>query len=323
MSNVFTLGTRGSDLALWQTGHVAKILRAADPSLDVRTQIITTRGDVDQSDRLVGKLEKGFFTEELERALRDGAIDAAVHSLKDLPTRMPEGLALGAVLERAPPNDLLLVRPEWVKDNGKEALPLADPARVGASALRRDALLRRFAPTCQPVPLRGNVPTRVQRLREGRTDAIVLAAAGLGRLQLDLWGLSVYRLNPRRWVPAPGQGAIAVQRRADDGRATTLLASCNHHPTEAATGWERDFLKVLEGGCATPFGAWVEGGRVWLGEATKSGWRTKTVLLPEAATEADRMAFIERTLAEEAQGDVDDGDSPSGGERDDWLFESV
>jgi hydroxymethylbilane synthase len=312
--SAFTLGTRGSALALWQTNHVAGLLRAADPSLEVKVEIITTRGDVDQSDRLVGKLEKGFFTEELERALRDGAIDAAVHSLKDLPTRLPEGLALGAVLERARSNDVLLVRPDWVKKTSDAVLPLADPARVGASSLRRDALLRRYAPTCQPVPLRGNVPTRVERLREGRTDAIVLASAGLDRLKLDLSGLAVFRLNPRRWVPAPGQGAIGVQCRESDGRAKTLLLSAHHQATAHATGWERDFLRVLEGGCATPFGAMVEGQRAFLGQATKSGWRARSVALPEAAGEAERSKFIQQVLAEEMEGDGDDGG---------WLFESV
>jgi hydroxymethylbilane synthase len=312
--SAFTLGTRGSALALWQTNHVAALIRAKDPNVEVKVQIITTRGDVDMSERLVGKLEKGFFTEELERALREGSIDAAVHSLKDLPTRMPEGLALGAVLERAPANDMLLVRPDWVRKTGPEALPLADPARVGASSLRRDALLRRYSPSCQPVPLRGNVPTRVERLREGRTDAIVLAAAGLKRLELDLSGLSVYRLNPKRWVPAPGQGAIGVQCRHDDARAKGLLAHCHHEPTAHAVTWERDFLRVLEGGCATPFGCYVEGARAWLGQATDKGWRARSVPLPASPSEAQKVSFINQVLAEEMRSDVDDGG---------WLYESV
>jgi hydroxymethylbilane synthase len=312
--STFTIGTRGSALALWQTNHVAGLLRAADPSLEVKVQVITTRGDVDQSERLVGKLEKGFFTEELEKALREGGIDAAVHSLKDLPTRMPPGLSLGAVLERAPANDMLLVRPDWFRQAGPELLPLADPARVGASSLRRDALLRRHAPTCQPVPLRGNVPTRVERLREGRTDAIVLAAAGLQRLKLDLSGLAVFRLNPKRWVPAPGQGAIGVQCREDDARNLTLLATANHAPTAHATGWERDFLRVLEGGCATPFGCYVEGDRAWLGQATDKGWKSGSVVLPASPTEAEKTAFIHKVLAEESKGDGDDGG---------WLYQGV
>ena len=312
--SALTLGTRGSALALWQTNHVAGLLRAADSSVEVKVQVITTRGDVDMSERLVGKLEKGFFTEELERALREGSIDAAVHSLKDLPTRMPEGLALGAVLERAPSNDVLLVRQDWVRPGGPQVLPLADPARVGASSLRRDALLRRYAPTCQPVPLRGNVPTRVERLREGRSDAIVLAAAGLQRLALDLSGLAVYRLNPRRWVPAPGQGAIGVQCRANDARATALLAPCHHASTAQAVTWERDFLRVLEGGCATPFGCWVEGKRAWLGQTTESGWRQGSVLLPDVGSETEKVAFINQALAEETEGHGDDGG---------WLYQSV
>jgi hydroxymethylbilane synthase len=312
--SVFTLGTRGSALALWQTNHVAALLRARDPALEVKLEVITTRGDVDQSERLVGKLEKGFFTEELEKALREGGIDAAVHSLKDLPTRLPQGLALGAVLQRAAAWDVLLIRPDWVHRTTPEVLPLADPARVGASSLRRDALLRRFAPTCRPVPLRGNVPTRVQRLRDGRTDAIVLAAAGLLRLELDLKGLAAFRLNPRRWIPAPGQGAIAVQCRSDDARAATLLSAAHHPETASATGWERDFLRVLEGGCATPFGAFVEGQQLWLGQATKRGWKGSSVRLPEKLAESEKKPFIERVLAEENQADGDDQS---------WLFESL
>jgi hydroxymethylbilane synthase len=185
---------------------------------------------------------------------------------------------------------------------------------VGASSLRRDALLRRFAPSSQPVPLRGNVPTRVERLREGRTDAIVLASAGLDRLQLDLSGLAVFRLNPRRWVPAPGQGAIAVQCRESDGRAKTLLLAAHHPPSAHATGWERDFLRVLEGGCATPFGAWVEGPRVWLGQLTKTGWRVGSARLPESGSDAERTSFIHTVLAEEARGDGDDGG---------WLYQDI
>lgn len=312
--SAFTIGTRGSALALWQTNHVAGLLRAAEPSLEVKVEVITTRGDVDQSERLVGKLEKGFFTEELERALREGGIDAAVHSLKDLPTRLPEGLALGAVLERARPNDVLLVRPDWVQQRSKDELPLAAPARVGASSLRRDALLRRYAPTCQPVPLRGNVPTRVERLREGRTDAIVLASAGLDRLQLDLGGLTVFRLNPRRWVPAPGQGAIAVQCRESDEANRLRLGRINHLLTSDATAWERHFLRILEGGCATPFGAYVEGECAWLGQLKPSGWQSRSVALPERAGPDERTRFVTRVLAEEVLGDGDDGG---------WLYEGV
>lgn len=309
-----TIGTRGSQLALWQTEHVAALLRKAEPSLEVKVKIITTRGDVDQSARLVGKLEKGFFTEELERELREGLIDTAVHSLKDLPTRMPKGLALGATLTREEPNDLLIIDPKWLHHVSEARLPLKDGARVGASSLRRDALLKKFAPGCAPVPLRGNVPTRIERLREGRTDAIVIAAAGVNRLQLDLKGLAVFRLNPLRWPPAPGQGAIGVQRRADDLVVAGLLGRLDHRETAEATGWERDFLRVLEGGCATPFGCYVEGGRAHLGQATASGWRSRQVTLPEGTSGDARSEFITRVLAEEM---------PGHGDGDGWLFSKV
>src|SRR5262245_1835512 len=150
----FIIGTRGSDLALWQSRHVGALLEKTAP---YELRVITTRGDVDMSERLAGKLEKGFFTQELEEALRRGDIDLAVHSLKDLPTQNPDGLQIAAYLERAEPHDLLLCLPEVVDDTtGPERLPLKKGTEVGASSLRRDALLRHFAPDAKGVPLRGN-----------------------------------------------------------------------------------------------------------------------------------------------------------------------
>ena len=211
----FTVGTRGSALALWQTRHVGSLLSKSGATIAER--IITTQGDTNLSDRLVGKLEKGFFTQELEAALHAKEIDWAVHSLKDLPTRMPGGLMLGAVLERAPAADLLLVRPEHVDETS--VLPLKAGARVGSCSLRREAMLKHYASKAVAVPLRGNVPTRVSKLREGLFDAILLAEAGVSRLQLPLEGLAVFRLNPARWQCAPwahgesSRGASSLPRR--------------------------------------------------------------------------------------------------------------
>ncbi len=314
----FRVGTRGSDLALWQTHHVADLARSAAArareEVAVDVQIITTRGDVDMSERLVGKLEKGFFTEELEEALRAKRIDFAVHSLKDLPTRMPEGLALGAVLTRHKPVDVLIAKPEAVQDKGPAALPLKPGSRVGASSLRRDSLLRRYAPGVEPMPLRGNVPTRVQRLREGKAEAIMLAAAGVERLKLDLRGLEVWELNPKRWMTAPGQGAIGVECRAGDDEVLRLLARIHHEETAAAVHWERAFLRVLEGGCATPFGCYVEGGRAWFGQATKDGWKAASVALPALPEGPARNEFITKVLNGEVRTDADD---------DSWLLRKV
>lgn len=271
----FTAGTRGSALALWQTRHVSSLVSGDE--VEVVERIITTQGDIDQSARLVGKLEKGFFTQELEAALHAGEIDWAVHSLKDLPTRMPPGLTLGAVLERAPAADLLLVRVEAV--DATQAIPVKSGGRVGSSSLRRESLLKHFAPSLSAVPLRGNVPTRVNKIAEGQYDAIVLAEAGVTRLALDLSAFAVFRLNPTRWQCAPGQGAVAVQCRADDARTLDLLSNINHVPTARATGLERDFLRILEGGCTTPFGCFVNEGAASLGLATDAGWRKLTTTI--------------------------------------------
>ncbi|MBX7096550.1 MAG: hydroxymethylbilane synthase [Myxococcaceae bacterium] len=308
-----TGGTRGSDLALWQTRHVSKALKEAIAAAgkgvaEVKEQIITTRGDVDMTERLVGKLEKGFFTAELEDALREKRIDFAVHSLKDLPTRMPPGLDVAAVLPRAAVNDLLLVRPQSFAPG--EAFPVKPGGTVGASSLRRDALLKRFAPKVKPVPLRGNVPTRVQRLREGKCDAILLAAAGLNRLGLDLSDLKVFKLDHRRWPTAPGQGAIGVQTREGQDPARALCALLDHQPTRDATAWERAFLRVLEGGCATPFGATVEDGVAYLGQALPEGFRLKAVKLPPAKDDVAREAFVRDVLPRLFDQDQDHADRP-------------
>lgn len=288
--NTFVAGTRGSELALWQTRHVASRLAAL---AQVELKIITTRGDVDQRERLQGKLEKGFFTEELEAELRDKTIDWAVHSLKDLPTRSPAGLTIGATLRRAPPGDLLVVRPDKVQDRGPKLLPLPDGAVVGSSSLRRESLLRYHMPQCRTEPLRGNVPTRAERLRQGKYDAILLAHAGVARLELNLKDLAVYELNPRRWPGAPGQGAVAVQCREGDERVLEVLRTLDDAPTRRATHLEREFLKTLEGGCTTPFGCYVDGDRLWIGQAVEGGWKRLAAKVPPGDVP---QAWIDETL---------------------------
>ncbi len=302
---VLLAGSRGSDLALWQTHHVANELKRAwvrrsEPAPEVRIQIIRTRGDTDQSERLVGKLEKGFFTEELEAAIREKRVDFAVHSLKDLPTRLPKDLELAAVTLRAPVEDWLLVRPEFVDESlGPAKLPVKAGARVGASSLRRDALVKRYSEGAVPVPLRGNVPTRVTRLKEGeKVDAILLAGAGLSRLGLDLKAFKVFRLNPKAWPTAPGQGSIAVQCRTGDEHTKKCLEVVDHRASRAQCAWERKFLEVLEGGCATPFGCHVDGAIAWLGQLPPNGgpWRSRAVQLPLGLSDSEQEQFVRQTL---------------------------
>ncbi len=291
-------GTRGSDLALWQTRDVAERLRAAHPEIEVEPVVVTTRGDVDLSDRLVGRLDKGFFTRELEDLLRAGGVDIVVHSLKDLPTVQPEGLALGAVVERANVADWLLVRRDAVVGGenvvrpSQNRLPLRPGARVGSSALRREALVQRYAPQATAVPLRGNVPTRVHKLRERTYDAIVLAAAGVTRLGLDLSELAVFELDPSLWVPAPGQGAVAVQCRADDAATLARLAALDHRATREAVEVERALLRLTEGGCNSPFGAWSDGRCVTWGLARADRWERRRAPL-DVMTAALQYGFRE------------------------------
>jgi hydroxymethylbilane synthase len=265
--------------------------------------VVTTRDDVDPSPYLAGGVEKGFFTKELEVALLDGRIDLVVHSLKDLPTATPAGLANLTILPRATAADWLLIRREFHAPRSDGMLPLAAGARVGASSLRRGALLGRFAPQAVPVPLRGNVPTRVRKLAEGAgVEAIVLAAAGLTRLQLDLTPFVVIELAPEWWVPAPGQGALAAQCRAGDGDIAAQIGLLADAACVAATRWEREFLRVIEGGCSTPFGCHVVGSRAWLGIATEGGWLAGSVELPKDSSssssgDSHRDQFIRAAVA--------------------------
>jgi hydroxymethylbilane synthase len=296
-----TIGSRGSDLALWQSRTVREALRAAAPAPAWHTEItvIATRGDLDQSPLLVGKMEKGFFTRELELALLERRIDLVVHSLKDLPTAEPQGLSNRTILPRATAADWLLVRREFYEERDDGLLPLVAGARVGASSLRRGALLGRFAPQAVSVPLRGNVPTRLRKLGEGQTvDAIVLAAAGLTRLKLDLSAFAVVELPPEWWIPAPGQGALAAQCREGDHEIENQIALLADADTVYATRLEREFLRVIEGGCSTPFGCFVAGNRAHLGIATERGWAAHSIDLPRDLLEdPQRDSFIRNAVA--------------------------
>jgi hydroxymethylbilane synthase len=295
------IGSRGSDLALWQSRTVLAALNAgAAAAWERDITVIQTRGDIDQSPLLVGKLEKGFFTKELEVALADERIDLVIHSLKDLPTANPPGLTTRTVLPRANVADWLLVRPEFMDPRADGSLPLKAGTRVGASSLRRGALVGRFAPQAKSVPLRGNVPTRLRRLAEGvNVDAIVIAAAGLTRLGLDLSAFVVLELPPDWWLPAPGQGALAAQCREADTSIQRELDRLVDAPCAFSTRWERDFLRVIEGGCSTPFGCHVAGRRAHLGIANETGWATHVVDLPDLTTEDPaRDEFIRDAVAQ-------------------------
>ena len=299
------VGTRGSALAIWQTDHAVSILREharrTHSKVEISVRTITTRGDTDQSPVLAGKLGKGFFTLELEAALRAGEIDFAVHSLKDLPTESPADLALAAILPRASKHDLLLARMDSVQENSPHQLPLIAAATVGSSSLRRSALIRRYASGAQSTPLRGNVPTRLRKLAQGEYHAIVLAAAGVERLALDLAPFAVFDLNPRVWVPAPGQGAVAIQCRASDADVRALLGAVSHTTTADDTAHERLYLQGLEGGCTTPFGCVVDGTDLCIGLDVNGRWRG-AVVARAGADRAKLLAALEAAEFRETTG---------------------
>lgn len=248
-------GSRGSDLALCQSRMVAAALTAATGE-EVQIEVIETRGDriLDKPLPQIGG--KGLFTEELEHALRDRRIDAAVHSMKDLPVCDPKGLTIGAVPERVSPHDVLICSPDAIVGSTDE-VPLRAGSRVGTSSHRRRSALERLRPDLQFADIRGNVPTRVDKVRRGEYDAVVLAAAGLDRLELPLKSLKRYQL-PVSWsTPAPSQGALAVQCRQDDERVLGLLSKLHDPLAAMCANAERDVLFRLGGGCSMPLGVLV------------------------------------------------------------------
>jgi hydroxymethylbilane synthase len=257
-TEIIRIGTRGSALALAQAHETRARLMAAHgmPEDAFVVEPISTSGDRIQDRPLSEVGGKGLFTKEIEEALFDRRIDIAVHSSKDMPTLLPDGLALVAFLERADPRDAFIGR-------GSATLAgLSGRAVVGSSSLRRQALIRRLRPDIEVVNFRGNVPTRLRKLDDGLVDGALLAAAGLGRLGLA--GRITEMLDPERFPPAPGQGAICIEGRVGDERIARLLEPIHHAPTGQALACERGFLAVLDGSCRTPIAglARIADGRV-------------------------------------------------------------
>jgi len=244
------VGTRKSTLALTQTRWVMDRLREANPRWELRQEKIVTKGDriLDVTLSKIGG--KGLFVKEIEQALLDGRIDIAVHSLKDMPGDMPDGLVIGAVTEREDPRDCLITR------SGQSLEKLPSGARIGTSSLRRQAQILAYRPDVTVEPVRGNLDTRLRKMEEGQFDAILLAVAGLSRMG---WQDRVTQaLSTDIMVPAVGQGALAVQCRADDVEVLEGLKRINDPKTERAVRAERAFLRAFEGGCHLPVGAYAE-----------------------------------------------------------------
>ena len=243
MRKNLVIATRGSQLALWQAGHVKACLESLEPGLNISLRVIKTRGDIILDVPLSKVGGKGLFVKEIEEALLDGSADLAVHSIKDVPMILPDGLVLGCVPRR-----------EICVDCPLDDLPRG--ARVGTSSLRRQAQLLNLRPDLEILSLRGNVDTRLRKMKEGEYDAIVLASAGLKRL-----GLSADRMQHFEaavFVPAVGQGALGIECRGDDSDVLELLSRMEHRPTRVCVEAERGFLAGLDGGCQVPIAGHAE-----------------------------------------------------------------
>ena len=249
MRNLLTIGTRGSQLALWQSQFVKNQLERHFSDIEVHLKVIKTTGDTIQNRSLVG-LGKGVFTKEIENALLIGDIDLAVHSLKDLPTELPTGLCIAAIPAREDPRDVLITA------TGLPLESLPKGAKIGTTSPRRKAQLLYIRPDVQVVDVRGNVDTRLRKLHETDLDGIILAAAGIKRLLKP--EIITQFFDTEQMVPAVGQGALAIETREGDSRVAKLIAPLNDHRAAAEITAERAVLESLGGGCQVPIGAYAE-----------------------------------------------------------------
>jgi len=306
------LGTRGSALALWQARHIAERLARVHDGVSVDVHIIRTEGDQKTDVPLAAAGGKGVFVKEIEDALSAGAIDLAVHSLKDLPTEHPPGLAIAAIPERVDPRDALVARTA----SAIAELPLS--ARLATGSPRRQAQLLHARPDLRFVLVRGNVDTRVRKLDEGAFDALVLAAAGLTRLSVAAAPWTPIPTSV--CLPAPGQGALAVETRADDARTVALVAAIDDPLARSAVSAERAFLAALGAGCLAPAGAYArcDGGEIeieaMVGRPDGSKLVRERLRGPAASAEALGRQIAERILGaggEEIVRAVHPADRPS------------
>ncbi len=285
---MIVIGSRGSQLALWQARHISARLEAL--GAETRLEIIKTTGDKITDVPLAQVGGKGLFTKEIEEALLAGTIDLAVHSLKDMPAALPNRLTLAAIPEREDPRDALIGRP-WAE--------LEAGSKIGTSSLRRAAQLRALDRGFMIANLRGNVDTRLRKLDEGQYDAIVLAAAGLRRLG---WAGRIRELiEPDIMCPAVGQGALAIETRDDDGPAQRIASQLNHAPSNIAVTAERSLLATLEGGCQVPIGAYavLEGSLIHLRAIVASPDGSRSIRDQAVGTDASALGreLGERLLA--------------------------
>jgi len=294
LKSVIKIGTRGSKLALWQARYLKEALE--EIGLNASINIIKTRGDEIQHlsfDKIEGK---GFFTKEIEDALLRKEVDLAVHSMKDLPTTSPPGLTITAVSYREDPADWLIIRKDDLQAD--KFLGLATGAVVGTSSARRKAQLLHFRADLEMRDIRGNVPTRLDKLRQGGFAAIMLAGAGISRLGIDLDEFSVIKFDPREFVPAPAQGVLAFQVREEDKELRRKLLRLHHKGVADCTNVERKVLQLMEGGCQMPIGVYCEKDpignyHVWVALAAHASAPLKMVTLSSST----RYELAEQTVA--------------------------
>lgn len=295
--NTIKIGTRGSKLALWQAETVKSELEKAHPNLQFELEIIKTKGDkiLDVALSKIG--DKGLFTKEIEQALYDQTIDLAVHSLKDLPTELPENLIIGGMLKRAE------VRDVFISKDGRKLADFTAKDKIATSSLRRQSQLLHFNPDLQIVDIRGNVETRLKKMNDGHCDALIMAAAGILRLGYE--DVITEMLDTEIMLPAISQGAIAIEIREDDERIQLLVDTITDEATRATTLAERSLLRELEGGCQVPVGCYseVKGNQIKLTGMVASLDGTKRI---RKSVEASLEEASEKAI-ELAQAILDDG----------------
>lgn len=257
MKNKIIIGTRSSKLALWQSNFIKEELLKLYPDLSIELKEIKTKGDqiLDVSLSKIG--DKGLFTKEIEEAILNSEADIAVHSLKDLPTKLPSGLKIGAILNRESPHDVLIMNTSSPPLSHSPLLFFLSPgSKIGTSSLRRISQLRSIRPDLEYIEIRGNVDTRIKKLDEGQYDGIVLAYAGVKRLGFE--NRISYNFNPEELLPAIGQGALAIEIKENDNDVENIISKLNCKNTYLSALCERAFLRKLEGGCQVPIGAYTK-----------------------------------------------------------------
>ena len=288
--------SRASKLALWQSNYIGRLLKELQGDIEISIVEVSTKGDRDKSDFLYKSESIGFFTSEVENAILDRRADVAVHSLKDLPTTPAPGLTVAAIPKRESPEDALVAAKgvDSVKD-------LLTASTVGTSSLRRIAQLKRQRKDLKCVPLRGNVETRVGKVASGEIDAAIVACAGLKRLGMEDRISAV--LGLRDFIPAPAQGALAVQIRDDDSQLAELIGQLDDKPTRIAVGAERAVLAAMQGGCSIPLGVYahIDGDSITI-DAMLSDLAGEKVIKRSAAGSADDAESLAKRLAEEMLG---------------------